>query len=215
METTPGKRLRHIRELLGYQDRQNDFAEELGMSQQSLSNMERDKGKPSFDSLQKIVEAFPGVSLGYILTGQGDPIGRALTPALSQAAAPAASVSLSRPAPLQTEPGQVDFVAKYISRMEADLEAARKDLQAERDASAAREAYYQARLQELVGKSLGSLTIAATDAPKQETQPEQPKQEEKKQEAFKRPAPIEGFVVRQMYPDGVAGEVTPRKVANL
>jgi transcriptional regulator with XRE-family HTH domain len=85
MEKTIGKRLRHLRELLGFRDRQNDFAAALGMTQQTLSNMERDKGKPSFDSLQKIIEAFPTVNLIYILTGQGEPTvqeGRTLTPFL-------------------------------------------------------------------------------------------------------------------------------------
>jgi transcriptional regulator with XRE-family HTH domain len=74
MEKTTGKRLRHLRGLLGFGDRQNDFAEALGMSQQALSNMERDKGKPSFDSLQKILEAFPSANPFYILTGQGEPL---------------------------------------------------------------------------------------------------------------------------------------------
>ena len=86
MESTPGARLRYLRELLGYKGQQQDFADKVGLTQQSVSNMERDKTEPAAKSLNKIYAAFPQVNLGWLVSGAGQPLdtmardGKALAP---------------------------------------------------------------------------------------------------------------------------------------
>ena len=94
MNTTPGTRLRHLRELLGYAGRQQEFALAVGLTQQSISNMERDKTEPAAKSLQKLFSAFPQVNLSWLVTGAGRPLatagltGTAPAPVLAPVAAP-------------------------------------------------------------------------------------------------------------------------------
>lgn len=85
MESSPGSRLRYLRELLGFKGQQQDFADKVGLTQQSVSNMERDKTEPAAKSLNKIYAAFPQINLGWLVSGAGEPLdtmrdGRALTP---------------------------------------------------------------------------------------------------------------------------------------
>lgn len=74
MNTTPGTRLRHLRELLGYTGRQQEFALAIGLTQQSISNMERGKTEPAAKSLNKLFAAFPQVNLSWLVTGAGEPL---------------------------------------------------------------------------------------------------------------------------------------------
>ncbi len=74
MESTPGSRLRHLRELLGFEGKQQEFADRIGLTQQSVSNMERDKTEPAAKSLNKIYAAFAQVNISWLVTGAGDPL---------------------------------------------------------------------------------------------------------------------------------------------
>jgi len=91
METTPGTRLRHLRELLGYKGQQQDFADKVGLTQQSISNMERNKTEPASKSLNKIQQAFPQVNINWLVSGQGQPLTGAQQPR------PAASPIVAEP----------------------------------------------------------------------------------------------------------------------
>lgn len=75
MNTTPGTRLRYLRELLGYKGKQQEFADKVGLTQQSISNMERDKTEPANKSINKIFAAFPQVNISWLVSGQGKPLG--------------------------------------------------------------------------------------------------------------------------------------------
>lgn len=94
METSPGTRLRYLRELLGYKGQQQEFAKKVGLTQQSVSNMERDKTEPAAKSLYKIYAAFPQVNIGWLVSAAGVPLdticgGRALTPVAPPTGSPA------------------------------------------------------------------------------------------------------------------------------
>lgn len=67
--------MRFLRELLGYKGRQQEFAEKVGLTQQSISNMERDKTEPANKSVNKIFAAFPQVNVTWLVSGQGQPLG--------------------------------------------------------------------------------------------------------------------------------------------
>jgi transcriptional regulator with XRE-family HTH domain len=136
MKSTPGARLRYLRELLGFEGKQQEFADRIGLSQQSVSNMERDKTEPAAKSLNKIYAAFQQVNISWLVTGVGEPLdtmreGRTLTP--TDTATPkdtekqeAAEVPLTAsrgglPTPGEATPQQADFVGKLIQRLETEL----------------------------------------------------------------------------------------------
>lgn len=134
METTPGTRLRHLRELLGYKGQQQDFADKVGLTQQSISNMERDKTEPANKSLNKILLAFPQVNISWLVSGQGQPLGesRAAAPAptplptLTLAEEPAAAYGCVAPDMVATLNQQLGEAHVRIVELEAELRDERK-----------------------------------------------------------------------------------------
>ncbi len=152
MESSPGQRLQEWREYKGLTLSQASRA--TGIKVTTLSTAEQPgASNPSFDTLSKMLAAFPDLNPDWLLTGSGPLLrdGRALAPV----AAAAAKEATTRPAPLDTVPGQIDFVHKYITRLENDLTAA-----------ATREAAQQAHIDELLqmlGKPLGNRLPAAAE----------------------------------------------------
>lgn len=63
------KRLKEIRKAL--QINQRDFAERLGISGPSISEIEKGKYKPNFDFLYELAKEFK-VNLYYLMFGEGD-----------------------------------------------------------------------------------------------------------------------------------------------
>ncbi|NVO32933.1 helix-turn-helix domain-containing protein [Hymenobacter lapidiphilus] len=183
---TIGSRIAAFRE--ARQLKQVDVFRATGIKQQTLSSVESGT-EPKSGIVAALLAAYPDLSPDWLLTGSGPMLrdGRALSPT---AAPPTSPASPARPAPLQTQPGQVDFVNKYITRLENDLAAA-----------AERELYYQARLQELLGKPSGNLSYAAepTEVHTMAAAPIGPR--------------FDRCVLRAMYADVVAGQVTPLRQA--
>ncbi|UOR07221.1 helix-turn-helix domain-containing protein [Hymenobacter aerilatus] len=140
METTIGKRLQLVRQAKKLSV--EALADILGVKASAVYGLQKDHNKPSFDTIAALTDAFPDISMQWLIHGKGEMLrdGKNLTPVVD---AP------TRPAPIATQPGQVDFVQRYITRLENDL-----------DAAAEREAYYQARIQELLGKPLGNHSAA-------------------------------------------------------
>lgn len=69
MKYKVGERIRSIRETLNLM--QKDFAQKLGISPPTLSDLETGKSKPSFDVLVKLSEQFK-INLYYVVFGKGD-----------------------------------------------------------------------------------------------------------------------------------------------
>lgn len=133
MDTTPGTRLRYLRELLGYKGQQQDFADKVGLTQQSISNMERDKTEPANKSLNKIFAAFPQVNISWLVSGQGQPLSeaRALTPvaappAPTVAAEPVAPYACMSPTTVVPLSRQLAEAHTRIQELEAELKEERK-----------------------------------------------------------------------------------------
>ena len=140
MNTTPGTRLRHLRELLGFAGRQQEFAAAIGLTQQSISNMERGKTEPAAKSLNKLFAAFPQVNLAWLVTGAGEPLAGAV---LSRPVPVPLLMALPEPpAHPATHPAPpADLVAQFLallSEREAALEKKHKTVLNER----ARQAQY-------------------------------------------------------------------------
>lgn len=69
MSNQAGARIRKIREALNM--KQKDFAQKLGISAPTLSELEAGNNKPSFDTIIKLSELF-NINLYYVLFGKGD-----------------------------------------------------------------------------------------------------------------------------------------------
>ena len=67
-----GKRLVIIRENEGFS--QFDFAEKLNIAAQSLARYEKNKVKPSFEFVAKLINMFNKYNAHWILTGTGEMI---------------------------------------------------------------------------------------------------------------------------------------------
>lgn len=70
METTPGKRVKMLRESKGFKSL-TAFAEASGLKIGALSSIEADRSAPSFDTLATLQKAFPDVSLEWLVSGEG------------------------------------------------------------------------------------------------------------------------------------------------
>ena len=55
-----------------YQLTAQSFADKIGMQRSTLSHIFLGRNKPSLDMLTKISNAFPEVSMDYIITGEGE-----------------------------------------------------------------------------------------------------------------------------------------------
>lgn len=134
MDTTPGTRLRHLRELLGYKGRQQEFADAVGLTQQSISNMERDKTQPASKSVNKIFAAFPQVNISWLVSGQGQPLseGKAQAAPASQPPAPAAPAPFYVSEPTAAygciAPGQVASLTLEVNELRAENKALQNEL---------------------------------------------------------------------------------------
>lgn len=128
METTPGARLRYLRELLGYKGQQQDFAHKVGLTQQSISNMERDKTEPASKSLNKIQQAFPQVNINWLVSGQGQPLAGA------QQARPAAPTIAAEPAVAYgcVAPELASSLAAEVAELRTENKQLKEDLRAAR-----------------------------------------------------------------------------------
>ena len=69
MSNQAGARIKEIREALNI--KQKDFAQELGISAPTLSELEAGNSKPSFDVMTKLSVLFK-INLYYVLFGKGD-----------------------------------------------------------------------------------------------------------------------------------------------
>jgi len=128
METTPGTRLRHLRELLGYKGQQQDFADKVGLTQQSISNMERNKTEPASKSLNKIQQAFPQVNINWLVSGQGQPLAESQQP---RVAAP--PIVAEPPAPYGcVAPDLASRLAAEVTELRAENKQLKDDLRAAR-----------------------------------------------------------------------------------
>jgi len=65
------ERMRQVMERKGLNAK--GFAELLGIQRSGLSHIYSGRNKPGLDLIQKILEVFPEVSAGWLLTGTGDP----------------------------------------------------------------------------------------------------------------------------------------------
>ena len=68
--SSPGRRLKHLRKQLNL--RQKNFAEELQISQSTLSQIENDYYRPSFESLNRLTHLFD-VNCNWLIAGTGHP----------------------------------------------------------------------------------------------------------------------------------------------
>lgn len=69
MSNQAGARIKKIRETLNM--KQKDFAQKLGISAPTLSELEAGNNKPSFDTIIKLSELF-NINLYFILFGKGE-----------------------------------------------------------------------------------------------------------------------------------------------
>lgn len=65
-----GLRIKSVR--LYEQMNQSEFADALGVSQGYLSEVERDKGKPTIEMVVGISQCFSEIDPGWLLNGQGN-----------------------------------------------------------------------------------------------------------------------------------------------
>lgn len=70
--STIGERLKLIRESIGYAKTQKIFAESIGITQASLSDMEKGVTKGISTPLQMLLELKHKVNIGFLLAGEGD-----------------------------------------------------------------------------------------------------------------------------------------------
>lgn len=136
---THAERFRHLLEVWGLT--QEELGNLCGIKRGTVGTIVNGKTTPDVEALVLLKRNKPALSWDWLLAGVGEPFeGKEM---------PTTAKPTGRPAPIATEPGQVDFVNKYITRLENDL-----------DAAAEREAYYQARIQELLGKPSGNSEAA-------------------------------------------------------
>ncbi|AWM31328.1 helix-turn-helix domain-containing protein [Hymenobacter nivis] len=169
MENSPGGRLRTLREILGFAGKQQEFADAVGLSQQSVSNMERGKTEPAAKSLAKIHKRFPMINLNWLVTGVGLPVDKSIGPMLPLTAAgemadinarTARLTSVPAPTPVPS-PGPTTG-AETITHGETLIQLARAEALAESQAAQIVALALQVeRLWAELGKSGGSPDAAA------------------------------------------------------
>jgi transcriptional regulator with XRE-family HTH domain len=69
-QSTPGGRLKYIRSLLGL--KQSEIGESFGISNAAVSEIEKNKTRPSYDLITILKEKY-NINLDYFFTGKGDP----------------------------------------------------------------------------------------------------------------------------------------------
>jgi transcriptional regulator with XRE-family HTH domain len=62
-----------IQEILRREDlTSSQFADKIGVQRSSVSHVISGRNKPGFDFIHKILDAFPGISAEWLITGYGD-----------------------------------------------------------------------------------------------------------------------------------------------
>lgn len=68
-----GERIRQIMDTLGLT--QQEFAQKLGVSPASLSNIFNGKSRPTMNHTNAIHRAFPSINMGWVMFGEGNMLG--------------------------------------------------------------------------------------------------------------------------------------------
>lgn len=106
------------------------FADSIGVARPIVSHILSGRNKPSLEVVQRIIAAFPAISLPWLLTGAGDMLAAAAPPALG-AGKPTESVSVPpasqripkapRPAPKNTTPQEPATTRQVEQTLFADF----------------------------------------------------------------------------------------------
>lgn len=115
MESTSGRRIKELRKAKGMSV--EALADKLDVKPTAIYGLEKDANKPSFDTINALLETFPDVNPDWLIRGEGPMLrdGKTLTPVVAEERTPA------RPMAAVQESTEVIYLKQQLDRKDQQM----------------------------------------------------------------------------------------------